>query len=139
MQIIVSLICGLIMSAGLIISGMVDPKKVRGFLDISGSFDPTLGFVMAGALIITAAGYRWIGRCAKPVLCECFNMPVKNNIDKPLIVGAAIFGTGWGLAGFCPAPAIAGIGLGIDNAFMFVLAMLAGMCLAKIVKTFAKF
>jgi hypothetical protein len=131
MQIIISFISGFIMSMGLIISGMVNPQKVIGFLDIFGSFDPTLAFVMAGALLVTNIGYRLVGCCPKPVLCDCFNMPTKTNIDAPLIWGSALFGIGWGLAGFCPAPAIVGMGLRFMKAVVFVVAMSAGMYLAK--------
>lgn len=135
MQIIMALMGGLIMSAGLIISEMVNPKRVIGFLDVFGNFDPTLGFVMAGALLVTTGGYRWAKCCPKPVLCDCFNLPAQTKIDAPLIWGAVIFGIGWGLAGFCPAPVIVGIGLGVDKALVFTLAMLAGMSLAKRIKS----
>ena len=130
MFIIMAFISGLIMSFGLIISGMVDPRKVIGFLDISGSFDPTLAFVMAGALLVTGIGFRWSG-CPKPLLCGSFDLPRKDKVDAPLIWGAAVFGIGWGLAGFCPGPAIVGIGLGLPKAAIFVLAMMAGMFIAR--------
>lgn len=132
MQIIMAFISGIIMSWGLTVSGMVNPKKVIGFLDIFGHFDPTLAFVMVGALLVAAIGYRLIGCCSKPVLAECFDVPTKNKIDPPLILGAAIFGFGWGLAGFCPGPAIVGIGLGLNKAIVFVAAMLLGMYLARV-------
>lgn len=130
MYIIMALISGLIMSMGLIISGMINPKKVIGFLDVFGNFDPTLAFVMAGALCVTAIGYRLIG-CSKPLLCECFDLPKKNRIDATLIMGSVLFGMGWGLAGFCPGPAIVGVGLGLFKAIIFVAAMLVGMFLAR--------
>jgi len=130
MYILMSFISGLMMSIGLIISGMINPKKVIGFLDLFGSFDPTLVFVMAGALVVTFIGYRLAGS-AKPLLCESFDLPKKNKIDRPLIMGASIFGVGWGLAGFCPGPAIVGVGLGLPKAVIFVSAMLVGMFLAK--------
>jgi uncharacterized membrane protein YedE/YeeE len=130
MDVFVSFICGLIMSAGLIISGMVNPQKVIGFLDVSGHFDPTLAFVMAGALSVTALGYRLV-KCPKPLLGECFDLPKKNRIDAPLIGGAAIFGAGWGMAGFCPGPALVGAGLGLPKAIIFVFFMLMGMLLAR--------
>lgn len=131
MPVFISFICGLIMSFGLIISGMVNPKKVLGFLDIFGSFDPTLAFVMAGALIVAMIGFRMISKCPKPVLCDSFDQPAETKIDAPLVCGSAIFGVGWGLAGFCPGPGIVGMGLGLEKAFIFVLAMLAGMVMAK--------
>lgn len=130
MYLLVSFISGLMMSIGLIISGMINPKKVIGFLDMFGSFDPTLAFVMAGALGVAFIGYRIVGS-SKPLLCECFDLPKKNKIDIPLIVGAAIFGIGWGMAGFCPGPAIVGVGLGLPKAVVFVGAMLTGMFPAK--------
>ena len=118
------------MSLGLIISGMVNPQKVIGFLDLFGKFDLTLAFVMAGALSVSAIGYRW-GGCSKPLLCECFDLPKKKKIDAPLILGATIFGIGWGLAGFCPGPALVGLGLGLPKAVVFVFSMLMGMFLAR--------
>ena len=130
MNIIVALASGLIMSIGLIISGMVNPQKVIGFLDIFGHFDPTLGFVMAGGLTVTAIGYRLFGQ-TKPLLCDKFELPQKTEIDASLIGGAILFGIGWGLAGFCPGPAIVGIGLGFSKAIIFVAAMLAGMLVAR--------
>lgn len=123
-------VCGLMMSLGLIISGMVNPQKVIGFLDIFGNFDPTLAFVMAGALIVAGIGFR-LRACPKPVLCEAFELPKKNKIDTPLISGAAMFGIGWGLAGFCPGPAIVGIGFGLSKVLTFIIAMVLGMFLAK--------
>lgn len=130
MFIAMAFVCGLMMSLGLIISGMVNPQKVIGFLDIFGNFDPTLAFVMAGALIVAGIGFR-LRACPKPVLCEAFELPKKNKIDSPLIVGAALFGIGWGLAGFCPGPAIVGIGFGLSKVLTFVIAMVLGMFLAK--------
>ena len=130
MFIVMAFVIGLIMSLGLIISGMVNPQKVIGFLDVFGHFDPTLAFVMLGALIVAGIGFRCL-KCSKPLLCESFDLPKKNQIDAALIWGAALFGIGWGLAGFCPGPAIVGMGLGLSQAVIFVVAMLAGMFLAK--------
>jgi len=126
-----ALISGLMMSMGLIISGMINPKKVIGFLDVFGAFDPTLVFVMAGALAVTIVGYRLASKTGKPVLCESFDLPKKNKIDVLLILGAVLFGAGWGWAGFCPGPALVGLGLCLPKAAIFVLSMLAGMFLAK--------
>ncbi len=130
MYIIIAFISGLIMSIGLIISGMINPQKVIGFLDLFGSFDPTLAFVMVGALSVAAIGYRLVGH-SKPLLCECFDLPKKNKIDASLIGGSIIFGIGWGLAGFCPGSAIVGVGLGLIKTIVFVFAMLIGMLLAR--------
>ncbi|MBF0570467.1 MAG: YeeE/YedE family protein [Candidatus Omnitrophica bacterium] len=130
MVIIIAFISGFIMSIGLIVSGMINPQKVIGFLDLFGHFDPTLAFVMAGALSVSAVGYRLVGS-SKPLLCETFDLPKRNKIDRQLILGAVIFGVGWGLAGFCPGPAIVGVGLGFFKAIIFVIAMLTGMFLAR--------
>jgi len=130
MNIIMAFMSGLTMSAGLIISGMINPQKVIGFLDVFGHFDPTLAFVMAGALGVTAIGYRLLAN-SKPILCDSFDLPKKNQIDAPLIGGAVLFGIGWGLAGFCPAPALVGVGIGLPKAIIFVIAMLIGMFLAR--------
>ena len=134
MPILIAFISGLVMSFGLIISGMIYPSKVLGFLDIFGSFDLSLGFVMAGALLVTGIGYRLSSLRAKPVCNDCFNLPTNTKIDAPLILGATIFGIGWGLVGFCPAPAIVGIGLLLPKAIIFVLAMLIGMFIAGKIK-----
>lgn len=125
-----SFLCGLIMSVGLIISGMVNPQKVIGFLDLFGHFDPTLAFVMVGALSVAFIGYRLIGS-SKPLLCANYDLPKKNKIDAPLIWGAVIFGIGWGLAGFCPGSALVGVSLGLPKAVIFVFAMLIGMFIAR--------
>jgi len=132
MPIVISFVAGLIMSLGLIVSGMVNPEKVIGFLDVFGHFYPTLAFVMVGALLVASIGYRLIGCCSKPVLCDSFDKPAMTKIDSRLVIGSAIFGIGWGLAGFCPGPAIVGVGLGLSKAFIFVASMLLGMYLAKI-------
>lgn len=130
-MILTSFLSGFLMAIGLIISGMTNPQKVVGFLDIFGHFDPTLAFVMVGALLVTGIGYFLIGRCAKPVWCENFDLPAKKKVDLRLIGGSALFGMGWGLAGFCPGPAIVGVGLGLSKAVIFVSAMLIGMLLAR--------
>lgn len=132
MTVLSALISGLVMALGLIVSGMIDPAKVRAFLDIFGAFDATLFFVMAGALLITVLGFNF-KPCQKPFLCERFDLPAKKKIDAPLILGALFFGAGWGLAGFCPGPALAGLGLGRVEIFIFVIAMLAGMMAAQLI------
>ncbi|MBF0503673.1 MAG: YeeE/YedE family protein [Candidatus Omnitrophica bacterium] len=130
MYIFTAFISGIVMSIGLCISGMVNPQKIIGFLDVFGNFDLTLAFVMAGALTITFVGFRLVGNF-KPLLCDCFDLPKKNKVDASLVGGAVLFGIGWGLAGFCPGPALVGVGLGLPRAIIFVLSMLIGMFLAK--------
>lgn len=130
MNMLVAFICGILMSLGLVFSGMVNPRKVIGFLDVFGNFDPTLGFVMAGALAVASVGFRLVGR-SSPLLGGNFELPKKSEIDLRLLAGAALFGVGWGLAGFCPGPALVSVGLGLPQAGVFVPAMLLGMFLAR--------
>ena len=130
-MVISAFLSGLIMAIGLIVSGMVYPSKVIGFLDIFGHFDPTLLFVMIGALLVTGLGFWILRRASKPVLSDSFHVYKKENIDAPLIYGSIIFGIGWGLAGFCPGPAIVGVGIGTTKAVVFVGAMLLGMFIGR--------
>jgi len=104
--------CGLVFGLGLTVSGMMNPAKVIGFLDVAGDWDPTLVFVMGGALLVTLPGYRAILKGRRPVLANSFSLPTKKSLDAPLILGSALFGVGWGLVGFCPGPAVAALGLG---------------------------
>lgn len=126
---------GLIFGLGLLISGMSDPAKVLNFLDLagigSGSWDPSLGFVMAGAVAVTFAGFAWVLRRPRPLLGERFHLPAGRELDLRIIAGPAIFGVGWGLAGFCPGPALTALGFGSPAAVIFVAAMLAGMLFAR--------
>jgi uncharacterized membrane protein YedE/YeeE len=130
---IVSLVSGLLFGAGLVLSGMVNPEKVLGFLDLGaipqGGWDPSLAFVMAGALIVGIPAFALARRRPAPFLAETFHMPGKTRIDGPLLLGSALFGIGWGLVGFCPGPALAALGLDGWKAPLFVFAMLAGMAL----------
>lgn len=121
--------CGLVFGLGLAVSGMMNPAKVIGFLDVAGDWDPTLAFVMGGALLVAVPAYRFIPRRGRPVLEEEFSLPKKRTIDAPLLGGSALFGVGWGMVGFCPGPAIAALGTGLLPVFAFVAAMLAGMAL----------
>jgi uncharacterized membrane protein YedE/YeeE len=130
MGLIAALAVGLIFGLGLILSGMADPAKVQNFLDPLGQFDPSLAFVMAGAIAVTATGYRLILQRPKPLASPAFHLPTKSEIDTPLVAGAAIFGIGWGLAGFCPGPAIVSLGIGASGTLVFVLFMLVGMAAA---------
>ncbi|WGR95796.1 YeeE/YedE family protein [Bradyrhizobium sp. ISRA443] len=127
MQILASFICGLIFGAGLLISGMTDPQKVLGFLDIFGAWDATLAFVMAGAVAVTAAGFALARHRTAPTFSARFLWPDRSDIDAPLVTGAVLFGIGWGLVGICPGPALvnlAGLTLPI---VVFVVAMVVGM------------
>jgi hypothetical protein len=125
LRVLAALVSGLVFGLGLAVSGMMNPAKVIGFLDVAGDWDPTLAFVMVGAL----PAYRFIPKRRRPVLEEDFNLPKKQVIDAPLIWGSALFGVGWGLGGFCPGPAVAPLGTGLAPVFAFVAAMLAGMAL----------
>ena len=118
---------GLVFGFGLIGSGMADPGKVKGFLDLAGAWDPSLAFVMAGAIGVGFFAFRFGGRRAQSFLGGAMQLPAARDIDLPLVAGSVVFGIGWGLAGFCPGPALVALGAGYDQAFVFVLAMLAGM------------
>jgi uncharacterized membrane protein YedE/YeeE len=128
-QTLIALFAGTLFGAGLVISGMADPARVRAFLDVFGGWDPTLAFVMAGALLPMAAAWRIQGRATAPLAAAKFELPTTRGIDGKLLGGAAIFGIGWGIAGLCPGPAIADLALRPVLATSFVLAMLAGMAL----------
>lgn len=124
-----ALVSGLVFGLGLAVSGMMNPAKVIGFLDVAGDWDPTLAFVMGGALLVAVPAYRFIPKRGRPVLEEEFSLPKKKAIDAPLLGGSALFGVGWGLVGFCPGPAIAALGTGLLPVFAFVAAMLSGMAI----------
>jgi uncharacterized membrane protein YedE/YeeE len=131
MAIVFSLLAGILFGAGLMISDMVNPARVLNFLDVTGNWDPTLLFVMAGGVAVAAVGYRLVFRRGAPLVGGHFNLPAKRQVDMPLIGGAALFGVGWGLAGICPGPAIADLPTLEPKILLFVAAMLAGMILAK--------
>jgi len=125
--ILASFICGLVFGAGLLISGMNQPEKVLGFLDLFGAWDATLAFVMAGAVAVSAIGFALARRRAAPLFAAKFSWPERRDIDTPLVAGAVLFGIGWGLVGICPGPALvnlAGMSLPI---VVFVAAMVIGM------------
>ena len=125
-----ALLCGALFGFGLALSGMVDPARVLGFLDIaSGRWDPSLMFVLGGAVVVAFIGVRIQRRMARPLVDTQFHLPQSRKIDARLIGGAALFGVGWGLAGFCPGPAIAALTLGGAPVLLFVAAMAAGMAL----------
>src|SRR5262245_40835299 len=118
---------GLIFGLGLIVSGMANPAKVLGFLDLAGKWDPTLLLVMGGAVAVGMAGFFFAGRRDRSLLNAAMQIPKSRQIDKRLILGSLVFGVGWGLAGFCPGPAVVALGTGQWKPLVFVVAMLAGM------------
>jgi uncharacterized membrane protein YedE/YeeE len=122
-----SLASGLLFGLGLVISGMINPAKVLGFLDIAGAWDPSLALVMVGALIVAAPSYWLANRMHKPLCGTEFAPPARTVIDRQLIGGALLFGIGWGLVGYCPGPALASLGIGGGRTLLFIAAMLAGM------------
>ncbi|MBE7244970.1 MAG: YeeE/YedE family protein [Actinomycetospora chiangmaiensis] len=128
-RVVAALASGLIFGLGLALSGMLDPARVRGFLDVAGAWDPSLVFVLGGAVTVSALGTLASRRRAGPVLGARFDWPAKRRIDAPLIGGAALFGIGWGLSGFCPGPAVAALSTGATPVLVFAAAMLAGMAL----------
>jgi len=130
-RILGGLIAGLLFGAGLSISGMINPAKVVGFLDVAGAWDPSLAFVMLGAVAVTAIGYRFVLRRSQPLLASSFTLPTRRDIDVALLFGAGLFGIGWGLGGYCPGPALAGLGFGSLETYAFVVAMLVGMVIAR--------
>lgn len=133
MNILISLAAGVIFGAGLLISGMMDPAKVKGFLDLFGNWDPSLMFVMGSALAITIPAFHFILKKDKPSAAPLFDLPLNNAIDKPLLLGAAVFGIGWGLYGYCPGPAISSLASLSLSSLIFVLCMIVGMFAAQAV------
>lgn len=121
------LIAGLVFGAGLALSDMVNPARVLAFLDITGAWDPSLMFVMGAALVPSAIAYRVRARIARPLLEERFAIPENRSLDRPLLLGAVLFGVGWGLVGLCPGPALSGLVLGAWQPWLFVASMLVGM------------
>tara|TARA_B100000686_G_C16682987_1_gene913041 strand:- start:158 stop:583 length:426 start_codon:yes stop_codon:yes gene_type:complete len=129
-----SLISGIIFGIGLTISGMVNPQKVLGFLNIFNAWDPSLILVMIGAILIFSPLYFTFKRKSRPIFAKSFNLPSKKNIDKNLIIGASLFGIGWGLVGLCPGPAISAISFLNKNVYLFVLFMFVGFYLGSFIK-----
>lgn len=123
----VALGSGMLFGAGLAISGMTKPAKVIGFLDLFGAWDPSLAFVMMGAIAVHLLAYRLMRRRPAPLLAPAFSIPTRRDIDLRLVVGSALFGIGWGLGGYCPGPGITSLATGATSMAVFVLAMLAGM------------
>ena len=137
MKALAALACGLLFGAGLALSGMTDTAKVLGFLDLFGDWDPDLVFVMGGAVAVTLVGFRLIFR-GRPLLADDFSLPTSKNLDSRLLGGAALFGIGWGVYGYCPGPALSALTYLDTNTVIFVLAMLAGMVLSGQIGRFTK-
>lgn len=128
-----ALVSGALFGVGLAMSGMTDARRVLGFLDVFGDFDPTLMFVLGGAVATTTLLFRLVLRRGSPVLADSFHLSGLKRIDRRLLGGAALFGVGWGIAGYCPGPALAGLGIASVEALWFVPAMLAGLLLHRLV------
>lgn len=127
MRALSGLLAGLVFGLGLVVSGMADPAKVLSFLDLFGAWDPSLALVMGGAVVVTFVGYRLVLRRKAPMLLERFDLPKTSLIDSRLILGAALFGVGWGIGGLCPGPAIVALPLLAPGTLVFVPAMLVGI------------
>jgi uncharacterized membrane protein YedE/YeeE len=134
MQIVMAMLAGLVFGVGLIVSGMTDPSKVIGFLDVAGKWDPSLAFVMGGAILVGIFAFRLAGGRPKAILGEAMRLPTATQIDRRLVLGGLAFGIGWGLAGFCPGPALASLGTGSGKALIFVIAMVGGMAIFELLE-----
>jgi uncharacterized membrane protein YedE/YeeE len=132
MRLLFVFLSGLLFSLGLIVSGMINPAKVIGFLDLFGQWDPSLAFVMAGAVAVTSVGYRFILKQERPRFASTFTLPTRTDIDAPLLIGPALFGFGWGLVGLCPGPALAALTAAPKSIWVFFVSMLVGMYALKL-------
>ena len=132
--ILVPLASGTIFGAGLTIGGMTDPARVRGFLDLFGNWDPTLAFVMGGAVLVMAIAWAVQRKMQRPAFAEGFSLPDRNDLTPRLVGGSALFGVGWGIAGLCPGPGFAALAIAPVSAAIFVAAMLAGMLLVRLME-----
>lgn len=129
-----SLIAGLLFGLGLIVSGMANPAKVLGFLDLAGAWDPSLGFVMAGAIAVAAIAFAGAKKRTMSFLGSTMKLPDSRDIDRRLVIGSVLFGIGWGVAGFCPGPGLVALGMGEIKALVFVGAMLAGIGIFELIE-----
>ena len=134
MPILTSYLIGLVFGLGISISGMANPAKVLNFFDVAGIWDPSLAFVMGGALFVTFLGYRLVLKRPAPLMSEYFQLPIRRDIDLSLIGGSAVFGIGWGIAGFCPGGALPAIGTGRSDVLIFIAALSAGIFAAKLMR-----
>jgi uncharacterized membrane protein YedE/YeeE len=137
MPLITAFIAGLLFASGLILSGMTNPAKVLAFLDIAGRWDPSLAFVMVGAILVAAIAFRVGGARARTVFGGAIHLPGAKHVDARLVAGSVTFGVGWGLVGYCPGPALASLGVGGWPTLLFVAAMIAGMVLFESVERIA--
>jgi hypothetical protein len=133
-QLLIPLVSGTIFGAGLTIGGMTDPARVRGFLDLFGAWDPTLAFVMGGAVLVMALAWTVQRRMLRPAFAEGFSLPDRNDLTPRLVGGSALFGIGWGIAGLCPGPGFAALAIAPGSAAIFVAAMLAGMLAVRLME-----
>jgi len=132
MFVVMSLVAGILFGIGLTLSDMINPQRVLGFLDVAGAWDPTLAFVMGGALLVTFPAFHFVKKFGKPVCALQFQIPTNKVIDRKLVVGAALFGVGWGLVGFCPGPALAALVTLQTDVFIFGASLVAGMLLFQL-------
>lgn len=136
MQIFMALVAGLIFGIGLIVSGMANPAKVIGFLDLAGKWDPSLAFVMGGAIFVGLFAFRIAAKRSKTLLGDPLRLPQAKHIDRRLVLGGLAFGVGWGLAGYCPGPAVASLVIGHSKTIIFVTAMVLGMAIFELLERY---
>ena len=129
LQFSAALLSGIVFGFGLSLSGMLNPVRVQGFLDVFGDWDPSLAFVLGGAVTVAFIGMQVMKRMRRPFFDDSFHIPTNRKIDSPLVIGSTLFGLGWGIGGFCPGPAVASLSVGIPQTVLFVVAMLVGMTL----------
>jgi uncharacterized membrane protein YedE/YeeE len=134
MHIVTAFIVGLVFGIGLIVAGMTDPAKVQGFLDLAGPWDPSLALVMGGAVLVGLVAFRIAGKRERALLGDAMRLPTATHVDRRLVLGGLAFGAGWGLAGFCPGPALASLATGGAKAWIFTGAMMAGMVVFEVVE-----
>lgn len=134
MTLLMSLLAGLVFGLGLIISGMADPSKVLGFLDLAGKWDPSLAFVMGGALLVGSLAFPFAVKRQQSLLGEAMRLPTATKIDRRLVLGSLTFGVGWGLAGYCPGPALVSLAQGGAKPLLFFVAMIAGMLMFELLE-----
>lgn len=137
MKLLSAFVAGLVFGLGLLLSGMADPSKVIAFLDLAGAWDPSLGFVMGGAIIVASIGFFFASKRSRAVLGDVMRMPTATRINRRLVLGSLVFGAGWGLAGYCPGPVVASLLSGRSEPLIFVIAMLAGMTLYELQTRFS--